>query len=514
MHQRITPSLKALSIYLITLWFICIGSAQALTTFTAGTPAKAAEVNDNFLELLDRINDLEVVNSGETLNIDCSADSTALATAISDALSGTTFIITGTCAGPIFVDRAGLTFRANTAGVDGISATGSDALSIRAHTTQLEDLKITTSAGYIGVLVFNGGIATIKNLHVTGAEWAVIVARGGAAKISDTTNIDVMNAVSGGSLRIEGGNGGFKIGAFRNGTIEIRDTAAGSTFTGIQAADGGVVRARGIGTNITVDGKVDVYRTSSAYFEGPLTVNYGGSDEGLVALENSSVRLRGGTVNALTLAAGSSVIHAYNTAFVDPTDDTKGGYIYVDLASSLVMQAGSTVGAIEADSNSSVVMENATLSGIVSPWDAGFRFALEIGSGAQVEVENSTINDFVNVQAGSVFELEDSTLNGDLQIYQNATVALENSTVNATGATGGTCPSGWDEGIRINVGGTMNLRDATSSINGYLEVGDVSMLAAWSVSDFGGAVDATTDTKTNLTDTGQSTTGIVTCSQP
>ena len=486
--------------------------AHALTTFTAGTPAKASEVNENFTELSDRIDALEAIHTGETVNVDCSADAGALLTAIDAAGGGDTLVITGTCNGPVSADRHALTLRANTPGVDGISAPGdtSPVLSVIARHVTVQGLLLTATvpSGSNGLAVYRNGSATVDNLAVTGAQYSVVVARTGSAVIKNTGDVDVVQAVSGGSVRIVEGNSDFRIGAYRNGTVEIRSEAAGTVFEGIELADGGVLRTRGTSTNITVNGTVALYRSSNAYFEGPLTLNYDDNpqtdDAGLIALENSTLRLRNSTINTMTQIAGSSTLRAFSSSFKEYGNPANGGFIYAGLSSVVVLHGGSA-GGIELTEKSSAVLDGATLSG-TNIW--GDNFALEIDSSA-VTAEGATINNDVYVISNGVFEMEGSTLNGDLIVYSNSSVSVEEgSAINATRATGGVCPTEYNEGIQLNMGSMMTVQDAASTISGYVNIGNLSAFGAWELGSLPN-VDANVGTKGQLEAQGH--TGINAC---
>ncbi len=496
------------------LFLLATGSVQALTTFTAGSPARASEVNGNFTELNDRIATLEAEHAASTVNVDCGSDTSALQTAVAEVPTGATLVVTGTCTGPIMVNRNGLTLRASTAGTDGISSSGVNGavLTVRAHQTAIDGLSLhATSAVDSDGLLLLEGYAVLTDLHVSGAEQSIIIARGGTAKMENTTRINGLYVVDGGVVRMENGNGGFKIEARRNGVVNIRDSATGSEFTEIGAFDGGRIISEGTATNLTVNGKITLMRSSSARFRGPLIVNHTpGQDEdpGISLSENATLRLHGGTINAETDILGSSSLRAFGTDFVDPTDDTKGGVIAVGLTSALFLEDGSTAGAVEVDNNSSAVINDATLSGVTRPWDLSHSFAVDIASGGQFEAEDgSTINGNVHVGAGGVFGLDEATLNGSLNAYLNGSIDVEGGAINAPRASSGTCPSG---GIRLSDASIMQIY-GNSTISGYLRIVSLSLLSAWEITDFGGTVDAQTDTIQALQNSFQSTTGINVC---
>lgn len=75
-------------------------NAAVPNAFTAGTPAVAAEVNENFDNLDQRISAIENATTS-TVNVDCSSDSSALKNVT--FRSNTTYVLTGICDGQIRV---------------------------------------------------------------------------------------------------------------------------------------------------------------------------------------------------------------------------------------------------------------------------------------------------------------------------------------------------------------------------------------------------------------------------
>ena len=239
-----------------------------------------------------------------------------------------------------------------------------------------------------------------------------------------------------------------------------------------------------------------------------MTLNYDDNpeteDSGLIALENSALRLRNATINTMTEIAGSSTLRAFSSAFKEYGVPTNGGFIYVGVSSAAVLHGGSA-GGIELTEKSSAVLDGATLSG-TNIW--GDDFALEIDSSA-VTAEGATIGDDVYVISNGVFEMEGSTLNGDLIVYSNGSVSVEEgSAINATRAASGTCPTMYNEGIRLDMGSIMTVQDSMSTISGYLHIGYLSAFGAWELGSLPN-VDADNNTKSQLE--GQGHTGINVC---
>ncbi|NVN80207.1 MULTISPECIES: hypothetical protein [unclassified Vibrio] len=94
---------------LLTTTSISLAHAQELVTFSAGTPAKAEEVNANFLYLEEKI---EAANNSEdsTVSINCSDDSQALKNLLDSTYypSPLTVTFSGNCTGPITINKDNL----------------------------------------------------------------------------------------------------------------------------------------------------------------------------------------------------------------------------------------------------------------------------------------------------------------------------------------------------------------------------------------------------------------------
>lgn len=457
--------------------------AAALVTFAPGTPAKASEVNANFTELADRLDEVEDWLTGDSVAVDCGTDPSTLATTVAAAGPGDTLTITGTCNGPITVTTPGLTLTAATPGTDGIRSAGDDTavLMIQARHVSVAGLRIeaTVPTDSHGILAIRNGSATINGVVVTGAENSVSAGRTASLKLQNTIDVDKVAAFDGGVVRLESfpsfdaGDDGFLLGASRNGAVDIRPGVS-ALFSGIRVADGGHVKGRS-GANVTVRGRVGLYRSASAFFEGPVTIDYAddpeNDDPGVSVIENATLRFTSPAtiVNTSVEVAGSSTLRVDGADFNLSSNPASGGLIYVGLSSALVLE-GSSVGGIEIDEKSSAYLNGVTVSGL-DLW--GDSFALEIDASYVGLEEGTVVSDKVFVEGNGVLEMEGSTINGDLLVRGNSTVSVEDgSAINATPASGNplTCPTGWDEGIRISLGSSVALEDIASSISGFFSI--------------------------------------------
>lgn len=474
------------------------GFALALTTFKPGAPAKASEVNGNFTELSGRIDALEYKHSGPAISVDCASDADDLINKVATAPAGATLTVSGTCNGPVTIKRDRIKVVAKTAGVDGVASNveGKAILAVKANLVTIEGLKVVATPGSeiaspttesYGIGVFAGGAAKLVNVYVSGATKSILVGRSAAARLIDTTHIDNIFVYEAASGRIEGGSQGFDIYALRNGTVDIIRTKPGAAFKGIHAASGGYVRAY-LSTDLTVNGKITLNDGAVALFKVPVNLNYtpaSAGDYGLSVFGNSTVEFQAGgsTIRTEVSVDGASAMIADGVMFFDPADESLGGKLFVDAGSIVILQNDSMVGPVDLDENSTLILDNGGISGKT------------------------------RVGPGSVLELTAAVLTGDLLAQANANIVLQDaSTIAATRATNGACPNPPGlVGIQLKMGSVLVRRDSGSSISGYVEIDGISGMQDNTGSGYGGTVDASASTITNLQNLGASTNGIKTC---
>ena len=462
-------------------------SAFGLTTFTPGTPAKASEVNANFSELSDRLDALEFKHDGPSISVDCSADANDLINKVATAPAGATLNVSGTCAGPVTVKRDRIRIVAQTAGVDGVTSNvaGRALLAIKSRLVSVEGLKIvsTATAESYGLGVFDGGSAKLTDIHVSGATESILVGRSATARVIDTTDIDNIFVYEAASCRIEGSSQGFDIFALRNGTVDIH-TNPGAAFTGIRANTGGMVRARW-SADLAVNGRVTV-SDGGVEFKVSVTLTYMPTsewDHGLSLVGNATAVFKaGGTVKTSVSVDGASAMQADGVSFVDPVDASRGGSVFVGARSVVGLRNGSSVGPLTLDYSASLFMDSSSAAG-----DA------RIGPGCELV-------------------LTASSLVGNINTGPNANITMQGSSnITATRAAAGVCPTDYSQGIRLNLGSVLVRRDAGSTITGYVEVDKMSALQDNTWSGYGGTVDVSNSTLSNLQSLGVSTGGINIC---
>ncbi|MCG8612215.1 MAG: hypothetical protein MI864_16965 [Pseudomonadales bacterium] len=188
---------------LATALTTCAGTALAEipNTFTAGTPAKADEVNENFAYIEERL------NSGlqTEFTADCDADRSNLTTVLENLpQTKSTVHVNGTCnlgTGVVLTNKD-----VHIIGADGTVIRGAGSISeamflIRERTTlEIENLEISNASGNVNLFAaFGNSIANLENIRFVGSiekglQTAIMVFGGSVVNMS---NIDVTGVTYG-----------------------------------------------------------------------------------------------------------------------------------------------------------------------------------------------------------------------------------------------------------------------------------------------------------------------------
>ena len=245
--------------------------------------------------------------------VNCSAGQ-SLAAAVANADPNSIITITGTCAGPIYINTNGLQLKAS--GGAGISGGGKDAVTITgAQRVTLEGLSIT--GGSNGVVAQNGAQLLLENVSVSNNAVSGIVALG-ASSITVTGGSSQSNAVHG--LDIEASSALIVTGKYSvtgNGVFGV-NINNGSSLTLTSATLNLLQNTLGIqlGTNASgfLDGKSTL--VASQNFSDGITIVSGSHvvDFGGVIQTNSNA-IHGISLNSkagLDLDAGSQVTSSSN----------------------------------------------------------------------------------------------------------------------------------------------------------------------------------------------------------
>ncbi len=439
-EQSIRRALAKSTIGAIAL--VCCAAALAdqvtdLNTFNPGDPALASEVNDNFTEVQDSVNDNDArINvleglagiNNQPIAVDCEANANAfLGLEIED---NTTYILTGTCNGPIEIFRKrNVVIEGDPAGVPkddgiflppGLIVNPFAALGVYESNIELRDLTIDATNYVTNSYAFSGSVSAINvgqhaiarifDVDVEGGDYGIDVFRNAFVKTYQNVNVRNFNL--------------YGVEAWGNSHVEFRDPievigGAATTATwpyAIIAGSNGFIQVQEGGT-FTPAGS-NIQPDSDSY-------SIGAYDNGVVQIKENGISTLNGDVEAMRGAAvrilGGAVVTGYLGAW-------SGGIIRFEASSQ-------SAGVIEAARNSTVrVRGGSTIAGNVGSW-ASSSIRIQEGSthsggdfwaggGAFIEIQDSVFEGALGANAGAI-NVWNSTRSGGGDIF-----AENNSTIN------------------------------------------------------------------------------------
>jgi len=335
--------------------FITPGIMQAaeLHQFSKGKPARAAEVNENFDNLGQRLLKLESSQRSQQA-IDCNGDANALLD--TTLKNNTSYTLSGMCNGPILIDN----HRDITLEGDGIGSKD-DGVMLPAGLTEHP---------HGAVVVLKSSAIRLDNLTLSASNYVAQTYAFGenVASLSagDDSWIEVTN--------VDFNGGDFSVDVYNGGQLSLRQgvTVTGYNRAGLSAYNHALIRTH---DDITVSGIVgastDTYPYAiSAIGNSIVEIGQGGSfsgasgqpvDEYATAVwsgDNSTIRFRDGgnptTINGSIESAYSSMVRidgnmtlngalaAYHRGYIRATGITQsGGPIYAGDAATIRTESAS-----------------------------------------------------------------------------------------------------------------------------------------------------------------------------
>lgn len=318
--------------------------ANNITSFTAGTPARAAEVNSTIAELTSAINDndqriasllsMPDAPPAQNLSIDCNTDAASLNNAIAGASRETSLNISvsGNCSA-VSIDRDYVTINGGTSGATITSTVeGTPALRVsQARSINLENLTLGgDNIAEVGLQVTSNSAVSAANLTVSGVT-------------SDAVTV-ILNSV----LQLNGDNtitGGSAQGLFAAGTstVYINDgtTTVTSDDCSMDVVLNGVIISEGTlnasGSCLNIErGQVLIERgivnTGTATITGELILDSRGTGN-TVALNHSGRVLvfSGGSFSLIGREGGVATIDATtDDAHLAVTGNANANFLLLD----------------------------------------------------------------------------------------------------------------------------------------------------------------------------------------
>ncbi len=261
-------------------------SASGLTPFTANTPAIAAEVNENNLKLLNKIEDLTTFSA----SVDCSINPDGLKNMIHRGAFHVLF--TGPCNGPIW---------------------NSKRLSLEGSGKASSSINAVAVAGAEEIIWNRNTRLNIKNTTLNNSIFDVVIGSDQGSEVR-LENVDIIGP--GALVSIDGENSETTCLYTRQGSYRLTDVNISNCATGVSANYGSYIRAQG-NTNITTTGAgvtfpFSVKHNSTIEIRDGVTANNGSTNaetEGaeLVAMYSSSILLKGGSLDSVGVLMSSTV---------------------------------------------------------------------------------------------------------------------------------------------------------------------------------------------------------------
>lgn len=336
--------------------------------FSAGQPASAASVNENFSNLDGRVSALEAVDP-VTVAVDCGADANALKNLT--ITKDTTYNISGACNGPIYVEK------------DNVHLLGTS------NTTD----SIVLAAGIEDSAVWAGGAYNLQitnlflDLTATTTEnyTAGIWARSAFVQVTDS--------------RIEGGGTG--INPFRGAIVRLNGTNSITEFanSGLRASDQ---------SNINTRGPVILSstRTEDQYMKA------------VAVSRGANIDIRSGiTVSVPTTtdaraidAESNALVLIRNSGTVSLTGDIRG-----DSGGNIKIEKGVITGEIKLNRSSSLRLDN----GVAITGD------VDTNDGSNVLMIGGSITGDIEANRLAVFKMNGGSIIGTLRVTRGSSAYLE-----------------------------------------------------------------------------------------
>lgn len=472
--------LHTLAIACMGLGFTATTQAAVPNTFTAGSPASAAAVNQNFSDLDSRASALNVrvtalegaapIGPNQIVAVDCTStpDFFIGAQFLDSASDQTTYDISGTCNGPIIIRKDDVVLN----GVDGVSGT---VPASRVTIPGALDFS-TLASNERGAISFQGAArGLVSNLTVDGNNQMDPSSGSGTISVSDSY-VTLSDVRSEGSvygvapyrnayLHAQGNflvvddfvNSGLTVGqqsAFiSDTTLTINTTQTGGGYVdGVEAFGAGFVDLRGDVTINVPDSSESLF--SQALFSGDNSyVRVRNSSNvsitgGIFLLRNSAVRIDSGMLDSPVFASGDSYFECNEAAQTGGNPvrieaslmrlfncDISSDEMQISAASTLRMDGGTTTGNIAVDSGSVGLFSNMTQTGaekLIGVFNARADFnSSTVGdisaNQASSVVINGTVVNALNAATASTYSIDNSFINGDILIDDGSTLRLDNT---------------------------------------------------------------------------------------
>jgi hypothetical protein len=336
------------------------GSAQAaeLHEFSKGKPARAAEVNENFDNLDQRLLKLESSQMSEQA-IDCNSDANALLNTILQ--NNTSYTLSGMCNGPILIDnRRDITLKGDASGSkdDGVMLPAGltehpygAVVVLKSSAIKLDNLTLSASNYVAQTYPFGENVASlsagdqswidITNVDFTGGDYSVDVYNGAQLSLHQGVTVNGYNRAglsaynhalirTHDDITVSGIVGAstesypYAISAIANSIVEIRHGGSFSGASGqpideyataVWSGDNSTIRFGNSDNPTTVNGSIESAYSSMVRIDGNLTLN-----GALAAYHRGYIRATGVTQSGGPIYAGDAATIRTEAASLTPVN--------------------------------------------------------------------------------------------------------------------------------------------------------------------------------------------------
>lgn len=440
--------------------------------FSPSTPAKAAEVNENFDFLNSRLNGLENSSlSGDSgtqeFEVDCTENPAALSEAYlaNRFIENVGFLITGSCYGDITVPRVEGEAAAQVHG-QVIFITGAD------ESATLIDNDLT---GNINLWASFGGGLYLRDL-------AVVTSGGIPVGFSRNGHGSVIN------VSISRSDGEAYAGVFvqEGGQVYLGDVAINGFEAGIAARNGAVIRSVGDISIANVNTGISLQNSS---FRGSNNINISAADQALQLEVKSTWQGWGANLSIaqgnLSIDSGSSLV---GTQILAPNAE-------INVYHSVLSGEGVTANNLRANGSMVTLTNSAFTDEVVSEHNAKLEFYdsplnnvvvhqnssfifggasianMSVNGNSHTHLGNTSVAN-IETSLGSTVDLYQTAISGRVDVYANSTFSANESTFGESSFLHTA-----DGGHSALLGGSIINESQSSCYGGTLEVEGVDVNA-------------------------------------
>ncbi|GAA5144179.1 hypothetical protein [Thalassotalea piscium] len=440
-----------------TLLFISLSvSAETVPNiFSPNTPAKAAEVNENFDFLASKSMGMNLIDGEIEVDVDCTADAAALNKAYTEHVNykDLNFRIKGNCYGDITVKR---TFDGDNNWEGNSYQVASQSINIQPQEGHTAELIPNDLSGKVAIWGgFGGGLYLIDLTITLGDDWdyGAAFSRNGHGSVINVTIIgpDTPNGTGillqeGAQAYISGVNiSKVALGIFGNNNAAIRFIQTPSTVSSQSEA------VKVLGSSVRQQVALDITSAQGKALDLDGGTNWMGWGQSITATGNN-ILIGGGSTLAVDILDVTGVIDVENTSLLKATNLSSTSNLQV--SNSELNLVNATVGGNTNFYMSKLNAQNINATGLYL-WNSSFNISsgnitafTTLTERSLLRVENTTLSGVLvnnstlsgqsltilnaDIQNNAMLDITTSTITSNFDVDSNSTAILEDITFNGS----------------------------------------------------------------------------------